>query len=58
MLNVTPQRLLGTLAALVALATPAAAQTTAESQLVSRLNEVRSQGSAAPAAANGRWRAG
>ncbi|WP_199188259.1 CAP domain-containing protein [Deinococcus arcticus] len=44
MLNGTPQRLLGTLAAFVALAAPAAAQTTAESQLVSRLNEVRAQG--------------
>ncbi|WP_235692915.1 CAP domain-containing protein [Deinococcus aquaedulcis] len=48
MLNVTPRRLLGTLATLAALATPATAQTTAESQLVARLNQVRAQGVSCP----------
>ncbi|MVN87209.1 CAP domain-containing protein [Deinococcus sp. HMF7620] len=44
----TSQRTLGVLAALVSLGLPAAAQSSAESQLVARLNDVRGQGVSCP----------
>ncbi|GGB49323.1 CAP domain-containing protein [Deinococcus soli (ex Cha et al. 2016)] len=48
MLMQTAQRTLGALAALVALGLPATAQSSAEGQLVARLNQVRAQGVTCP----------